>query len=142
MPQVTFYPLSSLDADPASRACTLVANAYGNRQKVIILCATQQQAEQLDELLWQLPAERFVPHNLYGEGPSSGTPVEICWHKSQLARRQVVVNLSASMLDAPQQFQHIIDFVPVEEEAKQAARVRYKQYQQAGCQMQFLSADN
>jgi len=30
--------------------------------------------------------------------------------------------------------------VPVEETAKQQARERYKQFQQAGCQMQFLPA--
>ncbi|WP_199820774.1 DNA polymerase III subunit chi, partial [Alteromonas abrolhosensis] len=82
----------------------------------------------------------FVPHNLYGEGPQSGTPVEICWRPEQVARRQMVVNVGSGMVPSPNQHRQIIDFVPVDENAKQAARVRYKNYQQAGCNMQFKSA--
>ncbi|RDV28946.1 DNA polymerase III subunit chi [Alteromonas aestuariivivens] len=142
MPQVTFYALSAQDDAAAKQACALAADAAGRRQRCSILCPDQQTAERVDELLWQLPAERFVPHNLFGEGPGSGTPVEICWQQSQLSRRPFVINLSQAMLSAPQQHQTIIDFVPQPEEQKQAARIRYKQYQQAGCTMQFLSAEN
>lgn len=142
MPQVTFYSLSGEEQAAAKQACQLVADAAGNRQRCSILCQDQAAAELVDELLWQLPADRFVPHNLFGEGPSAGTPVEICWQQSQLTRRPFVVNLSQTMLNEPHQHQTIIDFVPQPEEQKQAARIRYKQYQQAGCTMQFLSAEN
>ena len=77
MPQVVFYQLSAGDTSVASRASELIADAFANKQKISVLCDTQKQAEEVDEFLWQLPANRFVPHNLYGEGPQSGTPV-IC----------------------------------------------------------------
>mgnify|MGYP001385903242 CR=1 FL=1 len=140
MPQATFYQLSE-GANADNTACQLACDAAANRQRVGIFCQNQQQAEAVDELLWQLPANRFVPHNLYGEGPSSGTPVEIYWDASQLGRRHLLINLSGAMLSAPQQFQNIIDFVPNADDEKQAARVRYKQYQQAGCAMQFKTAE-
>lgn len=140
MPQATFYQLKPGD-EVGSIACQLTANALGNRQKVGILCKDQAQAEQVDELLWQLPSDRFVPHNLHGEGPATGTPVEICWSTTQLGRRPLLINLSGELPGQVQQFQSIIDFVPVADDEKQAARVRYKQYQQAGCAMQFKSAD-
>jgi DNA polymerase-3 subunit chi len=45
------------------------------------------------------------------------------------------------MIDNHRQYQHIIDFVPVDEVKKQEARERYKQYKMAGCQMQFTPAN-
>ena len=142
MPQVTFWQLSDGKDAGESRACDLIASAYAQRQKCVVLCANKSSAEAVDELLWQLPADRFVPHNMCGEGPGTGTPVEICWQENQLSRRNLIVNLSGEMLTSPHSYQTIYDFVPVAGDAKQAARVRYKQYQQAGCQLQFKSADS
>ncbi len=141
MPQVVFYQLTANDDSIAARASALIADAYANKAKVSVLCDTQSQAESVDEYLWQLPAKRFVPHNMFGEGPSTGTPVEICWQPEQVSRRPMVVNVGSGMVPNAHQHKQIIDFVPLDEDAKQAARVRYKQYQQAGCQMQFKSAD-
>ncbi|GGW93089.1 DNA polymerase III subunit chi [Alteromonas halophila] len=140
MPNVVFYQLSEQERSATVRAASLIAEAYTNKQKVAVLCDNQQQAEEIDDLLWQLPSDRFVPHNMHGEGPPSGTPVEICWQPSQVGRRPVVVSLSQELVMSPQHHQHIIDFVPLEDDAKQQARVRYKKYQQAGCAMQFKSA--
>jgi len=81
--------------------------------------------------------DRFIPHNLKGEGPVNGAPVEICWNESDVRVRQSVITLSGSTLAEPQRYNHIIDFVPEQEAAKQAARERYKYYQRAGCAMQF-----
>lgn len=142
MPQVTFYQLPDAQQAGQEVACSLIADAYAYKQRVVVLCQDKAQAEALDDLLWQLPAKRFVPHNMSGEGPPSGTPVEICWSPTQISRRHLLVNLSNAMPDAIGQYQYIIDFVPGEEDAKQAARVRYKQFQQAGCQMKFQSAQS
>lgn len=142
MPQVTFYQLPDAQRAGQEVACSLIADGYAAKQRVVVLCEDKTQAEALDDLLWQLPAKRFVPHNMNGEGPSAGTPVEICWAPEQVSRRHLLVNLSNAMPDAIGQYQYIIDFVPGEENAKQAARVRYKQFQQAGCQMKFQSAQS
>lgn len=138
MTQVVFYQLAD-DNQLAEQVCDIAAKAFSQKQKLLVYCASQKEAEQVDELLWQFPADRFIPHNLYGEGPAAGTPLEICWSAEQLSRRALVVNMSAEVIQAHSQYQKIIDFVPQAEEAKQAARLRYKQYQQARCQMQFLA---
>jgi DNA polymerase III subunit chi len=141
MPNVVFYALAE-GQQAHERACELIADAYSQRQRCRVLCASQQQAEDVDELLWQFPAFRFIPHNMFGEGPSSGTPVEICWQHEQLAKCHVVVNLSDDLLHNPHQYLFIYDFVPAEENAKKQARLRYKHYQQAGFNMQFQSVEN
>ncbi len=66
------------------RVCQLCANLYRQSLKVFVYCANQQDAELVDEVLWQFDAHSFVPHNLAGEGParvlrlkSAGLPPEL-----------------------------------------------------------------
>ncbi|AWL13153.1 DNA-directed DNA polymerase [Saliniradius amylolyticus] len=146
MPRVCFYLLDEQGQkdEPASYAlaCHLAARSYSQRQPCLILCATQAQAEILDELLWQRPAERFIPHNLQGEGPKKGTPVEITWQLAESPRQPVLINLSSSIPDNLNRFRQIYDFVPVEDELKQRARERYKAYRSAGCQLDTQPASS
>ncbi|MFC3094545.1 DNA polymerase III subunit chi [Alteromonas sediminis] len=137
MTQVTFYSLPADDLDGQQLACQLAADLYGDKIKASVWCKDITQAHAFDELLWQAPIDRFIPHNLKGEGPVNGAPVEVCWLESDVRVRQSVIALSGSTLSEPQRFNHIIDFVPAQEAAKQAARERYKYYQRAGCAMQF-----
>lgn len=141
MTQAIFYQVSQAGQGLASTefelACALVARCYSNKQRISVYCANQADAERFDELLWQLPAERFIAHNLANEGPKGGALVEVTWPKAS-ALRNIVVNLSASALEQPQRYSQIYDFVPEDDTLKQAARERYKTYKLAGCSMQFL----
>ncbi|GBL04922.1 DNA polymerase III subunit chi [Glaciecola sp. KUL10] len=142
MNQVTFYELAEQSGSTQEAmhngAFKLIYDLYKSRKWVSVLAADQKHAEAFDEALWQLPAEQFIPHNLSGEGPAQGTPVEITWQTQKLNPRHTVINMAQSMIDTSLRIQHVIDFVPFAEAEKQAARERYKQYKQAGCQMQFV----
>lgn len=137
MPHATFYILSE-SADATAQpgleafACEVASHYYRQKQRVLILCQTKQQAEQMDELLWQLPVDAFVPHNLPNEGPESGTPVEINWQQPARMNRQVCINLQAEMPSFAGKFRTLIDFVPADDAGKQQARERYKHYRAAG----------
>ena len=145
MTTVTFYQLDENSSDPHDdlmKACSsLLLTAYRKRKWSTVLCSDKQQAEQVDEFVWQHPVDEFIPHNLAGEGPKQGTPAEITWTGQAISNRHTLVNLSHSMIENHRQYQHIIDFVPVDEVKKQEARERYKQYKMAGCQMQFTPAN-
>lgn len=153
MPLVTFYalndPIKSAESkDIASelvKASELLIECVSKRKKVSVICTTQTQAEDFDDFIWQFPASSFIPHNLYGEGPEMGTPVEIIWHSAYLSMTKlrntaVVINLSQHYLENASNIQHIIDFVPISESEKAQARERYKQYKQAGCQLEYKTA--
>lgn len=145
MPIVTFYQLDENSKDAKQdilEACSqLLLETVKKRKWAAVLCTDKQQAEDVDEFVWQHPVDSFIPHNLVGEGPKQGTPAEITWLGQSLNSRHTLINLSQSMIDNHRQFQHIIDFVPVEETQKQQARERYKQYKLAGCTMQFTPAN-
>lgn len=112
-------------------ACVQAARSYRQQQKVFIYTHDQAVAHKVDELLWAFDADAFVPHNLMGEGPSYGSPVEISW-QAPTNRRAVLINLTENVPPFAQQFSQVIDFVPNDETLKKNARNRYRQYQQLG----------
>ncbi|GGW51838.1 DNA polymerase III subunit chi [Alishewanella tabrizica] len=112
-------------------ACQLCADLYRAKQRVFVYVANQQQAELIDDLLWQFDPDSFVPHNLSGEGPARGAPIEIGWQAPRQSR-QVLINLTDNMPEFARRFASVIEFVPAEAALKAQARERYKQYRQAG----------
>lgn len=144
--QVQFYLLqesTNQHHEPAAMpahvalVCQLCADLYRANQRVLLFCANQQDAEALDEVLWQFDAERFVPHNLAGEGPPRGAPIEISWLPPKNSR-QVLINLTATVPAFASRFSQIIEFVPVDEAGKAAARQRFKHYRQHGIEPQTV----
>jgi len=114
-------------------ACELAAKMWRNEKRVLLACETAEQAEKLDEALWQRDPHQFVPHNLAGEGPRYGAPIEICWPgKRGNSPRDILINLQSQFADFATAFHEVIDFVPIDETLKQLARERYKIYRSVG----------
>ncbi|WP_025675100.1 DNA polymerase III subunit chi [Salinivibrio socompensis] len=161
MPTATFYLLSppapvddnnSLGLTPEQQAReqqTLVDTAidlafyyYQQGQRIYLAAQDQAQAHQLDDALWQRDPDTFVPHNLVGEGPRSGAPVEIGWPGVRhTGHRSVLINLATEASNFAPSFAQVIDFVPCDETLKQHARHRYKAYRLAGLQLHTLAID-
>lgn len=144
--QVSFYLSDDSQQDELSTvpahfalACRLCADLYRAKQRVFVYTADQQQAEAFDELLWQFDAERFVPHNLSGEGPKYGAPVEIGWQAPR-QNRTVLINLTSEVPAFISRFSQVIEFVPSAEADKVQARERFKQYRQQGINPQTVNA--
>jgi len=138
MSQVLFYIHSeeALATDASLpqhfvQACQLAAYYYQQNKKVFIYTENQQDAFTVDEYLWQFDGDSFVPHNLVGEGPRYGSPVEISWLAPQHPRA-VLINLSQNIPEFNLNFQQIIDFVPAQEQLKINARMRYSAYKKLG----------
>ena len=133
MKNATFYLLDNdATADGLSAVeqlvCDVAAERFRAGKRILIACEDEQQAIRLDEALWSRPAESFVPHNLSGEGPRGGAPVEIAWPQ----KRNLLISLRANFADFATAFTEVIDFVPYEDSLKQLARERYKAYRMAG----------
>ncbi|TKB53055.1 DNA polymerase III subunit chi [Ferrimonas aestuarii] len=130
----TFYLLT--DDRQQQLACWLASECYRKGQQLYLHCEDEAQAHQVDELLWQFDPERFVPHNLVGEGPRGGAPVEIGYgNQSSSKKRLVLINLAAKVPNFAVNFGQIFDFVPVATEAKTVARERYRAYRQLGIEL-------
>ncbi|WP_341501852.1 DNA polymerase III subunit chi [Gallaecimonas sp. GXIMD4217] len=133
MQQVTFCLLG--DSSLTDFAARLAKHCYQQQKPCLVYCATQAQAEAVDEALWTLAPDDFVPHNLAGEGPRSGAPVLIAWEGSGPVRgRPALINLHDSVPQVAVHCQDIFEAVPEDDSGKQAARQRFVQYRQQGIQ--------
>lgn len=135
--QVMFYLLDadkSIESSSFYQACLQAAHFYRNNQRVFIYVKNQNDAHEVDELLWGFDPESFVPHNLVGEGPQNGSAVEISW-QVPTNRRAVLINLSDTVPAFANNYAQIIDFVPSDEAEKQLARERFKAFRQWGFQV-------
>ena len=118
-------------------ACRLAQQAYSQQKWVYIHCNSQAIAFEIDELLWQFEPSAFVPHNLKGEGPMTGSPVEIGFDKlGPNKSRQLLINLADQVPQFAVNFGHIIDFVASDDNHKAIARERYRQYRGLGVTLQ------
>ncbi|GAB3528302.1 MULTISPECIES: DNA polymerase III subunit chi [Photobacterium] len=146
MTHATFYIIDDKQVEADSDyqlhfACHQAALSYKQGQKVYLLAGSKEQAEQIDEYLWQQEPDNFVPHNLIGEGPRGGSPVEIGWPGLRHSgRRGILINLSQEAPNFAVTFSQVVDFVPCDEKLKQLARERYKAYRLAGIQLQTAAA--
>lgn len=105
-------------------------------KRILIACESNDQAKKIDHGLWAKTPTAFIPHNLVGEGPKDGAPVEICWpHQYNYTPRDLIINLLPKCTDFIFSFNEIIDFIPDEEFFKQLARNRYKAYRNVGFQL-------
>ncbi|MGS0674338.1 DNA polymerase III subunit chi [Shewanella sp. 0m-4] len=142
--QALFYMMPK-DAKPASNApksaqdqvyllaCQLAERAFATQELVYIHCQDQQQAYAIDELLWQFEPQSFVPHNLKGEGPIGGAPVEIGFDRlGANKKRHLLLNLADQVPQFAVNFGQIIDFVANDDSHKAIARDRYRQYRALG----------
>lgn len=138
MKSATFYLLKTetqVDGLNTTQAlaCDLAGTHWRRGKRVLIACTSEQQAITLDEALWQRPPGAFVPHNLAGEGPQYGAPVELAWPQRRgNAPRDLLISLLPQIANFATAFHEVIDFVPYEETLKLLARERYKAYRRVG----------
>ncbi|PSB89630.1 DNA polymerase III subunit chi [Photobacterium damselae subsp. damselae] len=146
MTHATFYIIDEQNQaeDPLFQlhfACQQAVMSYRQGYRIYLLAEDKNQAEQIDEYLWQQEPDNFVPHNLLGEGPRGGAPVEIGWGQLRHSgRRNVLINLAKNAPNFAVTFVQVVDFVPCDEKLKQLARERYKIYRLAGIQLTTANA--
>lgn len=131
---------SSLLLPHEKLACEQIIANWQQGLRILVTCQDQQQAERIDEYLWQLNPDSFVPHNLVGEGLSNGSPVEIAWvGKRGNGNRQLLVNLQEKFPEFSPTYHYIIDFVPDDERLKACARERYQAYKTLGFKLKTIN---
>ena len=101
--------------------------AWERNQAVYVITATDKACEQLNELMWQYPEGRFLPHAVTGSQDCAQTPVNI-GKLSGLNPTDVVINLCQEAVPDPQRFIRILEIVPFATDQRQASRVKYKTY--------------
>ena len=127
MSRVDFYILP--DGAGVDRfACSIAAKAWSQGNRVHIHMSSEQQANQMDDLLWIFRDISFIPHAMFNGSESTETPVTIGYGSDYPQQSQVIINLDNEIPDFISGFDRIVEIVGGNEHNKQLARQRYREY--------------
>jgi DNA polymerase-3 subunit chi len=129
--QVDFYLLGESSPGAAKLACRLALMALERNQKIFIIAASETSGDELDELMWQYPKGRFIPHARSGAEDSARAPVNI-GTLTGLNPADVVINLCSEAVPQPERFARVLEIVPAADNEKEASRVKYRIYRNLG----------
>jgi len=135
MPRADFYLISKprFRGQPLRLVCELAKKAYEAELWALVLARDRAQAEALDDLLWDMGDDAYIPHQIAGDEEDDLTPLIIVPPEVDAPMRQLVINLR----DAPVEggFDRVLEVVPADESARGPLRERWKQYQVRGLEL-------
>jgi DNA polymerase-3 subunit chi len=129
--QVDFYLLGQSSPGANKLACRLALMALERKQKIFIITPSDASSEQLDELMWQYPQGRFVPHARVEDQDAAKALVNI-GGLSDLNPTDVVINLCSEAIPQPERFSRVLEIVPYADDEKAASRVKFRIYRNLG----------
>ena len=129
--QVDFYVLANPRESAEHLACKLAMMAWEQGHHVAILTADDSDAVSLDEIMWDFPPGRFLPHS-HGKADSE-TPVSIDSYSADISSdRDVVINLADAAVPDPGRFRRLLEIVPGAEQKRLASRQKFRDYRDLG----------
>ena len=136
MPRADFYLIAKprFRAEPLRLVCELARKAHDAGQWTLVLARDQAQAEQLDDLLWDMGEDAYIPHQIAGADiEEEEAAVLIAPPGIDAPLRPLVINLRDAAVDGS--FERVLEVVPADESARAPLRERWKQYQSRGFEL-------
>ncbi len=131
--QVDFYVLEEPSQSPEALACRLAMMSWEQGFATLVLAANAEEVRRLDEMMWQVPQGRFLPHAQLESGSTApviiGTPEQLGDGVSGL-----VINLTEQCIPQPQRFRRLLEIVPASEAQRQVSRDKFRAYRSQGLQ--------
>jgi len=135
MPRADFYLIAKprFRSEPLHLVCELAKKAYEAQWWTVVLARDQAQAEQLDDLLWDMGDDVYLPHQIAGDDEDELAPILIATPQIDAPQRPLVINLR----DAPVQgrFERVLEVVPADADARGPLRERWRQYHARGLEV-------
>ncbi|MCD9032224.1 DNA polymerase III subunit chi [Luteimonas sp. Y-2-2-4F] len=117
--------------EPLRLVAELARKAYDADLWTLVLARDRAQAEALDDLLWDMGDEVYIPHQIAGtDDEDDACPVLIASPEFDPPQRPVVINLRDA--PAPDGFERVLEVVPADESARGPLRERWKHYKARG----------
>ncbi len=119
--------------DPVAYACRLLRKAVGSGAKVVVI-ADEQTLSALNAALWTFSSIDFLAHCDVNSDASvlAMSPVILATHVETTPHRQILLNLAATIPLGFELFKRVIEVVALDDDSRQSARTRWKQYVDLG----------
>jgi len=109
---------------------------------VLVLCPDDDFMQQLDETLWTIHFEAFLPHAIATDDTDNNAkqPILLATNINRDNQATVLINGGLEIPPELQDFSHIVDFVDAwDDDLKQASRERFKTYRQLSFSPSYIS---
>ena len=133
MPRADFYLIAKprFRAEPLRLVCELARKAHDAGMWTLVLARDAAQAETLDDLLWDMGDDVFIPHQVAGmDVDEDEAAVLIAPPEADAPLRPLVINLRDAAVEGS--FERVLEVVPADESARGPLRQRWKQSQARG----------
>ena len=140
--RVDFYILEDVELDAMQRfACRLATKAVSAGNEVHIHTSDPASADIIDELLWEYPEQRFIPHTILPQpttqgaassDPAVAAPVTVGWEEPADVDG-VLINLSDEVPGFFGRFDRLAEIVV--RTTRDRGRERYRFYRDRGYPM-------
>ena len=133
MPRADFYLIAKprFRAEPLRLVCELARKAHDAGMWTLVLARDAAQAELLDDLLWDMGDDVFIPHQVAGmDVDDEEAAVLIAPPEADAPLRPLVINLRDAAVEGS--FERVLEVVPADESSRGPLRQRWKQYQARG----------
>jgi DNA polymerase-3 subunit chi len=134
--QVDFYILES-DSDDArlQLACKIVDKATQLDHQVFIHSTSEDEARQLDELLWTFAQGSFIPHRIVRAEAAAPSLEPVLIGVNQPpgpGRWDVLINLAADVPEFFSRYERVAEVVDANAARREQSRERYRFYRDRG----------
>jgi DNA polymerase-3 subunit chi len=138
VPRADFYLIAKerFREEPLLLVCELARKAYDANLWTLVLARDAEQAEALDEMLWDMGDDAYIPHQIAGDEEDALTPVLIATPDVDAAMRPLVINLRDGAVDGS--FERVLEVVPADDSAREPLRERWKQYKARGLDLKKI----
>lgn len=127
-------------------ACRVIRKARAAGKRAVVYTRDADRLAQIDSVLWTFSALDFVPH-VYVDSPLAGsTPVLLAADAASAPESDVLLTLDD---EAPPHFEEffaryerVVEVVSSQEDDRQRARARFKNYKDRGFQPGAFEAKN
>jgi DNA polymerase-3 subunit chi len=136
MPRADFYLIAKdrFKAEPLRLVCELARKAYDANLWTLVLARDAAQAEQLDDMLWDMGEDAYIPHQIAGaDVDEEEAAVLIAPPDVDAPLRPLVINLRDAAVEGA--FDRVLEVVPADESAREPLRARWSQYKARGLEL-------
>ncbi|GAB3307610.1 DNA polymerase III subunit chi [Luteimonas notoginsengisoli] len=120
--------------EPLRLVCELARKAHDANLWTLVLARDAAQAEALDDLLWDMGEDVFIPHQIAGvDVDEDEAAVLIAPPEVDAPLRPLVINLRDAAVEGS--FERVLEVVPADDSARGPLRERWKQYKARGLEV-------
>lgn len=123
-------------------ACRLVRKARASGCNIVVFTSDAQQLAALDDALWTVSEQDFLPHVVADNPVAARTPIILVLDaETEVPHHQVLINLSNRTPEYFARFERLIEVVSADAADAEAGRERYRHYKQRGYAVNHHPAD-